>query len=81
MADKSKKETPNEKFIRIAEARTQKIIDMLQLLGNCSNSYVYEYSMSDVEKIFTAIEYELNMTKKKFGEVNTTPDKFTLRKE
>ena len=81
MADKSKKETPNEKFIRIAEARTQKIIDMLQLLGNCSNSYVYEYSMSDIEKIFTAIEYELNMTKKKFGEVNTTSDKFTLRKE
>ena len=81
MADKSKNETPNEKFIRIAEARTQKIIDMLRLLGNCSNSYVYEYSMGDVEKIFTAIEYELNMTKKKFGEVITAPDKFTLRKE
>ena len=81
MADKSKNETPNEKFIRIAEARTQKIIDMLRLLGNCSNSYVYEYSMGDVEKIFTAIEYELNMTKKKFGEVIIEPDKFTLRKE
>jgi uncharacterized protein (DUF433 family) len=81
MSEKAKSETPNEKFIRIAEARTQKIIDMLRLLGNCSNSYVYEYSMSDVEKIFTAIEYELNMTKKKFGEVITAPDKFTLRKE
>jgi hypothetical protein len=81
MSNKTKSETPNEKFIRIAEARTQKIIDMFRLLGNCSNSYVYEYSMSDVEKIFTAIEYELNMTKKKFGEVITTPDKFSLRKE
>ena len=80
MADKAKTETPNEKFIRIAESRTQKIIDMLRLLGNCSNTYVYEYSKSDVEKIFSAIEYELNMTKKKFGEVNTASERFTLQR-
>ena len=30
-----KQETKREKFIRLAEARTNKIIDMLQLLGNC----------------------------------------------
>lgn len=77
MADK--KETPNEKFLRIAESRTQKIIDMIRLLGNCSNQYVYEYSKKDVEKIFSAIEYELNMAKKKYGETGTAPDKFTLR--
>ena len=28
------KETNRERFIRIAEARTQKIIDMIELLGN-----------------------------------------------
>ena len=49
MAEKN--ETPNEKFLRIAESRTQKIIDMIRLLGNCSNQYVYEYSKKDVEKI------------------------------
>ena len=32
-------ETNRERFIRIAEARTQKIIDMIDLLGNCSNQY------------------------------------------
>lgn len=74
-----KKETANEKFIRIAEARTQKIIDMIRLLGNCSNTYVYEYTKKDVEKIFGAIEYELSMTKKKFGDTGTSIDKFTLR--
>lgn len=74
-----KTETPNEKFIRIAESRTQKIIDMLRLLGNCSNPYVYEYSKKDVEKIFSAIEYELNMAKKKFGDTGTATDKFSLR--
>lgn len=38
------KETNNEKFIRIAEARTNKIIDMIKLLGNCSNMNTYQYS-------------------------------------
>lgn len=28
------KETKRDKFVRLAEARTNKIIDMLQLLGN-----------------------------------------------
>lgn len=36
------KETNRERFIRIAESRTQKIIDMIELLGNCSNQYNYD---------------------------------------
>ena len=31
------KESKRNKFIRIAEARTNKIISMIQLLGNCAN--------------------------------------------
>lgn len=30
-------ESKRDRFVRIAEARTNKIIDMIQLLGNCSN--------------------------------------------
>ena len=41
-------ETNRERFVRIAEARTQKIIDMIELLGNCSNKYNYEYTQKDV---------------------------------
>ena len=74
-----KKESPSEKFIRLAEARTQKIIDMIRLLGNCSNPYVYEYSEDDVEKIFSAIENELKVARKKFGETNDGKDKFKLK--
>lgn len=37
-------ESKKEKFIRIAEARTNKIIDMIRLLGNCSNTSTYDYS-------------------------------------
>ena len=52
-------ETKREKFVRLAEARTNKIIDMLQLLGNCSNSSTYDYTQQDVDKIFAAIETEV----------------------
>lgn len=75
-----KKETPNEKFKRIASARTQKIIDMIELLGNCSNTYVYEYSEDEVAKIFSAIETELKIAKDKYKYKTKGPnrEKFTL---
>lgn len=72
------KETPNEKFKRIASARTQKIIDMIELLGNCSNQYVYEYSQEEVDKIFGAIETELKLSKEKFKGKGKTNDRFML---
>ena len=53
-------ETKREKFVRIAEARTNKIINMIQLLGNCSNQSLYEYSQKDVNKIFNTIQTELD---------------------
>lgn len=61
-----KQETKREKFVRLAEARTNKIIDMIQLLGNCSNANVYDYTSEDIDKIFSAIESELKEAKKKF---------------
>ena len=42
-AKAKKKETKREKFVRMAEARTIKIISMVRLLGNCSNRLAYEY--------------------------------------
>ena len=48
-------ETKRERFVRLAEARTNKIIDMLRLLGNCSSKSNYEYSDEDVKKISNAI--------------------------
>ncbi len=72
-------ETKREKFVRLAEARTNKIIDMIQLLGNCSNSSAYDYTQQDVEKIFSAIEGELREAKKKFNKVDSKKGtRFTL---
>ncbi len=55
-----------ERFKRVAEGRTNKIIDQIRLLGNCSNRSNYEYSDEDVKKIFSAIEQELRDAKAKY---------------
>ena len=60
-------ETKRDKFVRIAEARTNKIIAMIQLLGNCSNLSQYEYTQKDVNKIFNAIQSELDAAKKRYN--------------
>jgi len=73
-------ETKRDRFVRVAEARTNKIIDMIQLLGNCSNVNNYEYTQQDVEKIFNAIDTELREVKKKFNKPETKKNtRFTLR--
>ena len=55
-----------ERFKRVAENRTNKIIDQIRLLGNCANRSNYEYTEADVKKIFNAIEIELRETKQKY---------------
>lgn len=73
------RETKRQKFVRLAEARTNKIIDMLQLLGNCSNSSAYDYTQEDVDKIFSAIESEVKEARKKFNKIESNKSKrFTL---
>ena len=72
-------ETKREKFVRIAEARTNKIINMIQLLGNCSNQSLYEYSQKDVNKIFNTIQTELDKEKKRYSKQDSQKgSKFTL---
>ena len=68
------RESNRERFIRIAEARTQKIIDMIDLLGNCSNQYNYEYTQKDVDKMFSAIETALKTSKARFTTENKNKD-------
>ena len=72
-------ETKSEKFVRIGEARPYKIINMIQLLGNCSNQSLYEYSQKDVNKIFNTIQTELDEAKKRYSKQDSQKgSKFTL---
>jgi hypothetical protein len=59
-------ETKREKFLRLATQRTREVLDRLRILGNCANRQLYEYSESDVRKIFSAIEEQLKAVKAKF---------------
>lgn len=75
----AKNETKREKFVRMAEARTIKIISMVRLLGNCSNKLAYEYSDKDVNKIFAAIESAVADAKRRFKSApNGTAQVFSL---
>ncbi len=56
-------ETKEEKFKRIATARTRRILSDLRLLGNCSNTSVYSYTQGDVNKIFLSIDREIKRVK------------------
>ena len=71
-------ESKREKFVRLAEARTNKIIDMIRLLGNCANKSNYDYTDADIQKIFTAIDKELKNMKLKFSVSEVEDDKFRL---
>ena len=74
-------ETKRERFIRIAETRTNKIIDMVQLLGNCSNTSAYEYTDEDIDMIFSAIENAVKEAKRKYSKSDSSKNsKFKLKK-
>ena len=66
-----------DNFVRLAESRTNKLLDMIRLLGNLSNTSNYSYTREDIEKIFNALEKELAETKKKF-DTTGSDDKFKL---
>lgn len=59
-------ETKREAFRRLAERRTNAVLQRVRVLGNLSNPYAYEYTDEDVRAIFAAIEQELRLTKLKF---------------
>lgn len=67
------------RFVKIAENRTNKILDMLRLLANCSNKSNYEYDEDDVKQIFTAIEKEVKTTKNAFLGIESKEERFALK--
>ena len=58
------------KFIELAEKRTQRIINNLELIGNLSNRRNYTYTEDQYEKIFKAVKKALRESEEKFIEAN-----------
>ena len=69
-------ETPEERFKRVAEARTNAVLDKLRVLGNVSNRQIYSYSEEDINKIFSVINKQIKEVKAKFN--SRKEEKFKL---
>ena len=70
------KETPEQRFKRIAEIRTNAVLDRIRILGNLSNKQMYGYTEEDIDKIFSAINNRLKEVKAKFS--SRKRDRFKL---
>jgi len=66
--DDTSRESKSERFVRVAERRTAKVLTDLRLLGQCANTRTYEYSPDQVRKIFREIRRTLRDAEKKFAE-------------
>jgi len=80
-ADRSarRKKANRDRFVRIAANRVNRILDALDSLGNCSNRRNYDYSDTDVKKIFGEIEKNVKETRSMFQATEEERKKFTLR--
>ncbi|MEQ9554334.1 MAG: hypothetical protein RIG67_01110 [Rhodospirillales bacterium] len=56
-----------EKFVRLAEGRTQAALDAIRKLGNLSNRRAYDYDPDDIKKIIKALRDATNEIERKFG--------------
>ena len=57
-----------EKFVALAEARVNRAIKDIQLIGNLGNRNSYEFGDSDVRQIFRALQKELDTAKNRFAQ-------------
>ncbi len=63
-----------EKFKKLAEARVNRAIKDLRLIGNLSNTSGYAYEDDDIRKIFRALQKELEEAKGRFGGTRNVKD-------
>lgn len=56
-----------ERFVTLAEARTDRALKAIRLLGNLSNRSNYEYTDVDVAQIVKALEIEVTSLKTQFA--------------
>lgn len=57
-----------EKFVQLAEARVNKALKDIQLIGNLSNRSAYDFSDADIRKIFGVLHKALENAKARFSQ-------------
>lgn len=67
------------KFVGLAEARVNRAIKEMRLIGNLSNRGAYEWNEDDVRKIFRALQRELETARARFtGDSSKKEEGFRL---
>jgi hypothetical protein len=74
--EKVSNESPRDRFKRLATNRTNRILEDLRILGNCSNQQLYEYTEEDIEAIFKVINKQLKKVRLMFD--NPKSSEFSL---
>lgn len=69
-----------EKFVQLAEQRTNKALKMIDLIGNLSNKTNYSYSDDDIKKIIKALQFKIKEVESRFelSEKNAKGKEFKL---
>src|SRR6476619_2388416 len=65
-------------FVRLAESRTNSVMEKLRILSNLANRHLYEYSEEDVQQIFGAIEEETRQARNRFASSQRRKPSFKL---
>lgn len=71
-------ETPHDKFRRLAEARVNRALGDIRLIGNLSNRNNYDYTSEEIDKIFKALDSELKQVRMRFLEGARKESEFRL---
>jgi hypothetical protein len=58
--------SPRERFLKVAENRTNNAIKAIKVLGQCSNPRNYEYTQDELMQMLNAVKNELKKTEDLF---------------
>ena len=63
-----KTESNEQRFKRIAEKRVQNILNGIKSLSQCANPRIYTWDDKQLQKIWNAIDRELNLCRESFND-------------
>jgi len=67
-----------QKFVKLAEGRTQAALSAIRKIGNLSNRRAYVFTEADIKKIMKVLRDAVTETERKFGSPSDQADRFKL---
>lgn len=71
-------ENKSERFKRLAEKRTRKVLNEIRVLSNLSNKSLYHYDQAQLKKIFAAIRDSVLKAEARFKGEEESETEFKL---